>query len=422
MKPGRLPILSLGDLPTTQAMGGTRRVALELCLALAQRGHQVTAAAPWTNGEELVHDVANLEIQRFGSRRTKSFVGNQVTMAWGAYRAARFSMRQSRTPVILSHHSGACTGTSWASRVLGKQIPSVFMFYASHADEIRTGAHQYERWNSGQLGTLIHPAVSRLKTKQMAWAEAAGLRSASRIVTLSQYAREWAQQLYGIDDSKFTLVPAGVDTQRFCPPQDEIHAVRRRLGLPDKRFILFTLRNLHPRMGVDVLVQAMPEVVARHPDTLLIIGGSGLLLEPLRQMVTKLNLQDHVRLMGRLDEAVLPAYYQAADVFVLPTQSMEGFGMVTLEALACGTPVLGTPIGATPEILSQLGKEFLFDGPGVPALRDGILRMRVELSRRSDIRIQCRRMVEEKYTWAASAAKLEAVLHSAIESTKGSSA
>ncbi len=66
--------------------------------------------------------------------------------------------------------------------------------------------------------------------------------------------------------------------------------------------------------------------------------------------VARLGLGDAVTLTGRIDDNALVRHYQAADLFALPTQAYEGFGMVTLEALACGTPVVGTPVGATPEI------------------------------------------------------------------------
>ena len=416
----RLSILSLGNLPTTKSMGGTSRVALELCMALAQRGHRVTAASPWTNGAEIVDSSGNLEICRFGGPRAKRLIGGQVMMIRGAYRAVWSALSRASVPVVLAHNPGAVIGTTLAAKARNKQVPLVFMFYASHADELRTGAYRYERFRSGLAGRVIHPVLSRLLIRQTAWAEAVSLRRAKRIVVLSRYAREWAQQLYGIEDSKFTVFPAGVDTRRFCPPQDNVVDIRRRLDLPEDRFILFTLRNLHPRMGVEVLVRAMPDLAARYPEIVLIIGGSGMLLEALQQMIVELNLQDHVRLLGHLSEADLPAYYQAADMFVLPTQTMEGFGMVTLEALACGTPVLGTPVGATPEILTQLGPGFLSNGCGEQALRDGILRMRGDLSRRNDIRLQCRRLVEAQYTWDATAAKLEDVLYSVLSLTNGS--
>lgn len=412
----RLSVLSVGDLPTTHSTGGTGRVALGLCTELARRGHSVTALAPWTPGAELIGEVncgtGHVKINRFGNGLLKQLVGRQAMATFGACLTIRDLLTRGAVSVVLSHHPNTSIGAFWAMNTLNRQIPLVYMFYASHADEIRTGAHQYKRFSAGLARTLVKPVVQQLVVRLMSRAEEISLRRASRVVTLSLYAKDWAQRLYEVADDRFTVFPAGVDTQRFCPPQESVTHIRQRLDLPDTPFILFTLRNLHPRMGLEVLLQAMPGVLARVPNTLLIIGGQGTLFASLHQMIADLRLQDHVRLMGHINELDLPNYYQAADVFVLPTQAMEGFGMVTLEALACGTPVIGTQIGATPELLSQLGAEFLFDACDAAAFTAGILRLREELSKSGDgIRMQCRRLIETRYTWAASAERLERVLY-----------
>lgn len=78
--------------------------------------------------------------------------------------------------------------------------------------------------------------------------------------------------------------------------------------------------------------------------------------------------------LGFIPEEELPAYYQTADLFVLPTAELEGFGLVTIEALSCGTPVLATPLGANPEVLSALGAEFLCKDKTVEAIAECINR------------------------------------------------
>jgi glycosyltransferase involved in cell wall biosynthesis len=79
----------------------------------------------------------------------------------------------------------------------------------------------------------------------------------------------------------------------------------------------------------------------------------------LESLVVKLGLSEHVRLAGFVADDDLPLYYAASDLFVLPTVALEGFGLATVEALACGTPVIGTPVGATPEILAPLDKRLI---------------------------------------------------------------
>ena len=169
-----------------------------------------------------------------------------------------------------------------------------------------------------------------------------------------------------------TTVPGGVDLARFAPAEDKA-AVRQALGLPTDRRLLLSVRRLAGRMGLDALVEAMPAVVARHPDVLLLIGGKGPERERLERLIDERGLRDHVRLLGFLPDAALAAHYQAADVFVLPTVALEGFGLVTVEALACGVPVIGTPIGATPELLTPLDPRLVADAATPLALSRSIL-------------------------------------------------
>jgi glycosyltransferase involved in cell wall biosynthesis len=152
----------------------------------------------------------------------------------------------------------------------------------------------------------------------------------------------------------------------------------------------------------------------RIPDFLLLIGGAGSLRAHFERLAASLDLQPHVRFLGFIPEADLPRYYQAADAFVLPTRELEGFGLVTVEALACGTPVLGTAVGATPEILRPLNPLLLFRDQTPEAMAEHLGRLlETHLHEREAIRHlrwACRRHVEEHYNWDASVHRLELTL------------
>src|SRR6185436_4243444 len=136
-----------------------------------------------------------------------------------------------------------------------------------------------------------------------------------------------------------------------------------------------TLRNLEPRMGLIELLRAMPAVRAAQPDVRLVVAGTGPLAPALQAETAALGLASTVRFTGFVPEGDLPAFYGAADLFVLPTQALEGFGLVTLESLACGTPVAGTPIGATPELLEPLDRALVFDGASSESIARGLIRV-----------------------------------------------
>ena len=172
-------------------------------------------------------------------------------------------------------------------------------------------------------------------------------------------------------EGKYHKIPGGVDTLRFSPAPDR-GQVRRRLGLPETSPLLLTVRRLSPRMGLEELVRAMVRVEQTHPEALLLVGGSGELRGRLEQLIAELGLR-RTRLLGYIPDQDLPAYYQASDLFIMPSLALEGFGLSTLEALACGVPVLGTPVGGTPEILSEVLPEFVLTGMGPETLAAGIL-------------------------------------------------
>jgi len=115
-----------------------------------------------------------------------------------------------------------------------------------------------------------------------------------------------------------------------------------------------------PRMGLDNLILAIEQVIKTAPDIYLVVGGEGPLKDDLISMVKKLGVEKHIEFKGFISEDNLPEYYQMTDLFVLPTRELEGFGLVTLEALACGVPVLGTPVGGTKEIIGRFDPDFLF--------------------------------------------------------------
>jgi glycosyltransferase involved in cell wall biosynthesis len=116
-----------------------------------------------------------------------------------------------------------------------------------------------------------------------------------------------------------------------------------------------------------------------------------------------------VRFLGAIPEDLLPSYYQAADIFVLPTLELEGFGLATLEALACGTPVVGTPAGGTPEILAPLERRLVTRDVSPGAIAEAVLWATREELLRPDMCRRCRTYVEKNYSWEACVERHEAL-------------
>jgi D-inositol-3-phosphate glycosyltransferase len=155
---------------------------------------------------------------------------------------------------------------------------------------------------------------------------------------------------YNAPAEKIGVVPCGVNLDLF-QPMDRA-AARRRLGFDDNESIVLYVGRFDPIKGIDRLLKAATHL-QDHRLRLVIIGGDGPdtpEYQNLQKMTRKLGLQNAVTFVGRIEQKHLPPYYSAADVLVVPSY-YESFGLVGLESLACGTPVVATDVGAMRSIL-----------------------------------------------------------------------
>ena len=183
--------------------------------------------------------------------------------------------------------------------------------------------------------------------------ERAVYASARRFVVLSQAFRDILVRRYGVREERVDVVPGGVQADSYSTGLSREQA-RERLGWPQDRVILITVRRLARRMGLENLIEAVGELRKREPKILAVLAGTGPLAAELSALVEQRNLQEHVQLTGFVPDADLPHAYRAADLSVVPSVSLEGFGLVVLESLAAGTPVVVTPVGGLPEAVQRI--------------------------------------------------------------------
>jgi len=128
-------------------------------------------------------------------------------------------------------------------------------------------------------------------------------------------------------------------------------------------------------MGLGTVIAAMQRVSKEHPDILLYIAGKGRLRETLEAQINQSGLQQCVKLLGFVPDAQLPLVYRAADINVVPTLALEGFGLVAAEALAAGTPSVVTPIGGLPEVVASLSENLVFPSSKQEDLESHLIRL-----------------------------------------------
>jgi glycosyltransferase involved in cell wall biosynthesis len=189
--------------------------------------------------------------------------------------------------------------------------------------------------------------------------EAECLRRSNRVTALSQYTVDCIARIYGKNvAAKVRVIPGWVDTARFIPVEDR-ECAKAQLGWPANVPVLFTLRRLVARMGLDRLLNAMHMLLGEGFKFHLAIGGGGPLRQTLEAQASALGIDRSVTFLGRVEDSVLPLAYAACDAFVLPTTELECFGIIALEALSAGRPVLATPVGAIPEIIYRFDSSWL---------------------------------------------------------------
>lgn len=233
-------------------------------------------------------------------------------------------------------------------------------------------------------------------------------RRCDRFIVLSKAFGQILHQEYSIPWDKIHIIPGGVDIQQFQNSLSRQQA-REKLNWPQDRFIMFTPRRLVHRMGLDKLLRAVAQLSVDKHDLWLAIAGKGPLREALEQQSTDLGLNNSVKLLGFLPEEHLPIAYQAADLTIMPSQSLEGFGLVLLESLACGTPVLCTPIGGMPEVIADFSPELITASPNehaIAATLEAVLTDNVKLRDRD----ACRDYASSRFNWPGIADQVKRVL------------
>ena len=210
-------------------------------------------------------------------------------------------------------------------------------------------------WGHERLVAYLNePITARL--------ERIGMRRCTQVLILSEYSRSLLMADHPDQTAKVRSVPGGAE----------------------------------PRMGIDQLLRAV-RILASDKVSLAVVGG-GLLTDEFKRLSSELGIDGRVRFVGRVSEEELPDWYRAADLFVLPTVAYEGFGMVTVEALASGVPVVGTPAGATPELLEPLDPRLVAGGSDPDSLA---LAIREALTfTGDDFRSRCRDYAVARFDWS----------------------
>ncbi|MGC9542922.1 glycosyltransferase family 4 protein [Streptomyces sp. UG1] len=214
--------------------------------------------------------------------------------------------------------------------------------------------------------------------------------------------------------SRMAQLPPGVDEKTFHPASggDE---VRARLGLTERPVIVCVSR-LVPRKGQDTLILALPRILAKEPEAVLLIVGGGPYEKELRKLAAETRVSDSVHFTGAVPWSQLPAHFGAGDVFAMPCRTrrggldVEGLGIVYLEASATGLPVVAGDSGGAPDAVLDGETGWVVRGGSVEDTAERVLTLLGDAKLRRRMGERGRRWVEEKWRWDLLAEKLKALL------------
>ncbi len=390
-------ILMVNDMIYPDDMGGSGRYLREICEGLSAKGHAVDVITrQWKPEQPTEEQWGRINIYRYtvDDRAPGRSTFKNSTKVFEQLAA------KTKYDIINLHNPLPCFGAAH-SKALG-DTPRVYTFHSPWDKEyaIKTRSNRSFLRN-------FHIALRRQIERNV-------LGRCSRAIVLSQYMEDQLRSTHKNLSIGVAQCPGGADIHTFRPTDDRIH-IRSRLKMPQDKTVLLTVRGLTPRTGVENLIKAMAGVVRENKDVHLVIGGGGILKEGLQRLTEELGLNNYISFVGFIKEDELVSYYQAADYFILPTKDLEGFGLVTTEALSCGLPVLATPVGGTMEILNRLDKSLLFKDTSPEAMATLILKYaQVKGSVWDALSCQCRVFIENNYTWEDSVEKTEQAFSSLI--------
>jgi glycosyltransferase involved in cell wall biosynthesis len=383
MKPMRIAHITATFPPYE---GGAGRVCFQNAVGLVARGHEVhvyTGRSP--NGEIAAALPEGLHIHRL---KPLLQIGNAPFLP-GLLALKRVDVAHLHLPFIFGAE------LTWLASVL-RGIPYVVTY---HNDLIGDGAR------------------ARLFDLYMRWAMPVVLRRARKIgaVTLDHALHSRAAAEFKRREGALVEIPNGVDSAHFTPDPAAGAAARMRLDIPaDAPTALFVgaLDRAHHYRRVDLLLEAVAGL--GDLSAYLIVVGDGDLRATYEAQARALALTARTRFVGKVPHADLPAYYNAADVVVLPSQLQESFGMVLIEAMACGKPAIASALPGVRTIVRD-GEDGLLVAPGADGALTAALRtLLTDPARRAEMGRAGRRKVEARFSWDSITTRLEALYADAI--------
>lgn len=354
-------------------IGGIQKYTYELSLRFEKLFEKISLIIPANKKSRKFDKTLNFKIHRIPGKNT--FLPYTISLV--------YSKIAQKGEYDISFHSQWQTVAS-AIRSRKKGYPKK-IYVAAHAREL-----------------LFNPFEHGILEKRYQKYQLKLLHKVDHFFPVSDYTAGLLESK-GIKRDKITVVRSGTDPYHFFPK--DVTLLKQKLGLLNKKVLLTTTR-LVKRKGVDSVIQALKQVVIRHPDVIYLIVGDGPEKENLRKLVSNSDLENYVTFYGEVSSN-LNDYYNLCDVFVMTSKKLgpdvEGFGLVFLEAGACEKPVIGTHSGGIPDAISDGETGFLVKEGDINELAGAINKLLDDSELRTRLGKQGRKRILEEFNWDTTA-------------------
>jgi len=346
--------------------GGAEIGAFELCKRLVKRGYEVFVITrklkkEWKNIEE----IEGIKIFRFNTK------GGYLGLLFPFIHVGRFLNKIN--PDILNMHFIIPTGFAGCFWSKFFDIPTV----------------------TTSIGWDIYDPIIRVP-KILKYLMRIVPKKSDGLTSISIFVKETLIEDFDVKNKKIEIIHYGVDTKRFNPENDGI-SIRKRYGIKND-IVVLTVQRLEKRKGVEYFIKAIPMVLERFNNIKFMIVGDGPEKNKLKKLCKSLGVSENVIFTGKIPNSEIQNYYKASDIFAFHT-NYEGLGIVLLEAMASGKPIITTMAGGTADIIENNINGFIIT-PRYPELfADTLIKLLKNKKLRDEFGEASREIAEKKFDW-----------------------
>ena len=326
--------------------GGSGNVAYNLATHMALRGHEISIFTTSIDSNASTEQYENISIYRHST----NFRIKNSSMSLSMF----LNATKYKVDIVHAHLTNSVNEFIIPRYIKRKNIPLIVTY---HGDpEKNMGGFIYKTGVSFYAKYVLDKVLSR----------------ADLVISPSEYYIDESRFLGKYRD-KIVVIPNGINIKDFDIAYSKKES-RKKLGLPfDENIILF-VGTLSLYKGPDILLKAMLKILENIPNSKLVFVGSGPMREGLEKQSKKLSVEKYVIFAGFVEEGLKPLYYRATDIFVLPSiMNTESFGIVNLEAMACGVSIVASKIGGIPDVVKDMENGLLVPPKDSNALADAII-------------------------------------------------